>query len=118
MSKTAIIDGDMIAWRCAASAENETLDVALERVDMFIERMLYEVKATSHKIYLTGSNNFRYDINPQYKANRKDKPRPQWLEAVREHLVVGWDATVTDGIEADDAMGIEQCRLRTESGLM
>jgi hypothetical protein len=33
----------------------------------------------------------------------------KWLQVVREHLVTDWKATVTDGIEADDAMGIAQC---------
>lgn len=108
--KTAIIDGDMIAYRCAASCEEEPLDIALERADSLIERILYETGSGAQEMYLTGSNNFRYDINPLYKADRKDKPRPKWLQDVREHLVVGWGARVSDGNEADDEMGISQCQ--------
>lgn len=109
MSKTAIIDGDMVAYRCAASCEEEPLDIALERADSLVERIMYETGASVQEMYLTGSNNFRYDINPNYKADRKDKPRPKWLQDVREHLVVGWHARVSDGNEADDEMGISQC---------
>lgn len=109
MSKTAIIDGDMIAYRCAASCEDEPLDIALERADSFIERIMYETGSGAQEMYLTGSNNFRYDINPTYKANRKDQPKPKWLQDVRTHLVVGWGARVSDGNEADDEMGISQC---------
>ena len=110
MSKVAIIDGDMVCYRCAASCENEPLDLALERADSLIERIMYETGAGIQESWLTGSNNFRYDINPQYKADRKDKPRPRWLQDVREHLVVGWGARVSDGNEADDEMGISQCQ--------
>ena len=109
MSKTAIIDGDMVCFRCAASCEEEPLDIALERADSLIERIMYETGAGAQECYLTGSNNFRYEINPMYKADRKDKPRPKWLQDVREHLVVGWGARVSDGNEADDEMGISQC---------
>jgi hypothetical protein len=70
---------------------------------------MYETGAGVQECYLTGSNNFRYDINPAYKADRKDKPRPRWLQDVRTHLVVGWGARVSDGNEADDEMGISQC---------
>jgi 5'-3' exonuclease len=62
-----------------------------------------------HRCFLVVVSNFRYDIYPEYKANRKDMQRPKWLQVVREHLVTDWKATVTDGIEADDAMGIAQC---------
>lgn len=109
MSKVAIIDGDMVCYRCAASCEEEPLEIALERADSLIERIMYETGAGAQECYLTGSNNFRYEINPMYKADRKDKPRPKWLQDVREHLVVGWGARVSDGNEADDEMGISQC---------
>ena len=109
MSKVALIDMDMVAFRCAASAEQEPLEIALERADSLIERIMYEVGASSQEGWLTGSNNFRYDINPAYKADRKDRPRPKWLQDTREHLVVGWGSRVSDGIEADDELGISQC---------
>ncbi len=105
----ALIDGDIICYRCAASAEQEPLDVALERADSLIERILHDTGSQVAEVFLTGSNNFRNDINPAYKANRKDKPKPRWLEQVREHLVLGWNSRVSDGNEADDEMGISQC---------
>ncbi len=105
----ALVDGDIVCYRCAASANEEPLDVALERADRLIERIIYETGSQVAEVFLTGSNNFRNDINPAYKANRKDKPKPKWLEQVREHLVLGWGARVSDGNEADDEMGISQC---------
>lgn len=104
----ALIDGDIVAYRCSASANEDPVDIALERTDALIERILYEVNGSPFEIWLTGDNNFRKEINPQYKANRKDLVKPQWLEQVRQHLVVGWDARITNGNEADDELGISQ----------
>jgi 5'-3' exonuclease len=105
----ALIDADIVAYRCAASANEEPLDIALERTDALIDRIGNETRASSLECYLTGDNNFRKVVNPQYKANRKDMVKPRWLEQVREHLVVGWGAGVSDGNEADDELGISQC---------
>lgn len=75
-----------------------------------MRRILETTESSDHYTSLTGSNNFRYDLFPDYKANRKDKPRPVFLEDAREYLVTTWGAHVTDGYEADDALGIEQCQ--------
>jgi 5'-3' exonuclease, N-terminal resolvase-like domain len=73
-----------------------------------MQRIIAETGASDFKAFLTGSDNFRNTINPEYKANRKDMRRPQWLQHAREHLVTRWGASVEDGQEADDAMGICQ----------
>lgn len=105
----ALIDSDLVAFRCAATCEGDDTDgIVLSRCNDLVERILDRVDATDYTLYLTGANNFRKEINPQYKANRKDKPRPKWLETCREFLVKEWNAKVTDGIEADDALGIAQ----------
>ncbi len=104
----ALLDADIIMYRCAASAENDVVDAAIARTNDLINRILYETASDSYIGYLSGSNNFRYDLYPDYKAHRRDKPKPKWLEEVREHLVKHWGCRVTDGIEADDALGIDQ----------
>lgn len=111
MIETALIDADIVAYRCAAATENDTEDIACFQVTEMMNRILHETNAMQYKAFLTGSNNFRYGIYPDYKANRKDTVKPRHLEAVRAHLVSTWKAAVTDGIEADDALGIEQCSI-------
>lgn len=108
MIETALIDGDICAYRCAAATENDTEDIALYQTSEMMRRILHETDAMAYKCFLGGSSNFRYSIYPDYKANRKDMVKPRWLQAVREHLVVVWNATIADGIEADDCLGIEQ----------
>ena len=114
---TALIDGDIICYRCAASCKKvldgtrttvEPVEVAMLRVNDLMQRILQDTKATRYRVFLTGSNNFRFKYNPEYKANRKDTPKPEWLEQCREYLVTEWKATVSDGCEADDLMAMEQ----------
>ena len=109
----ALVDGDIVAYRCAASCEkkgivSESLEVCLFRIDDLMTRILHETAASSYVCFLTGSNNFRYKVNPEYKANRKDTPRPAYLQDAREYLITHWKAKIEDEQEADDAMGIYQ----------
>lgn len=68
------------------------------------------------RVFLSGSNNFRYEIFPEYKANRKDMVDPRWRSACKEYMITEWGAEVTDGYEADDAMGINQSIMYPEPG--
>jgi DNA polymerase-1 len=111
----ALIDGDLVAYRSAAScqptkakADLEPLEVAIARADECMRRILHNINAQEYRCFIGGGDNFRYKIDPNYKANRKDMPRPEWLQDVREYLVSTWKTQVCDGIEADDAMGIAQ----------
>jgi 5'-3' exonuclease len=109
----ALIDGDLIAYRCAASCQKqgvvtEDFSIAQARANNLLVNIKQEVGATEHRVFLSGGENFRKTICPSYKANRVDQERPAYLEPLREWLVVNWGATVTDGIEADDALGIAQ----------
>lgn len=104
----ALIDGDIVAYRCAAASENEPKEVAVLRASDLMNRIIQETEAESYSVFLTGGDNYRYKYNPDYKANRKDVPKPQYLQDIREYLVVDWKASVEDGQEADDAMGIMQ----------
>lgn len=73
-----------------------------------MRRILHATNAREYKLFIGGADNFRYQIDPTYKANRNDKPRPEWLQPVREFLVTEWKAHISDGIETDDHLGIEQ----------
>jgi DNA polymerase-1 len=73
-----------------------------------MREILEETQASSYKVYLTGINNFRKEIYPEYKANRIGAPKPKHLAATVEFLINEWKAETTDGYEADDALGMEQ----------
>ena len=104
----ALIDGDIVCFRCASSAENEPEEIAILRVDKLIRDILYLTEAETYEFFLSGSDNFRKQIYPEYKANRKDKPRPVHLEACREFCIREWNAVLANGCEADDLLGAKQ----------
>lgn len=80
------------------------------RVSQMMHSILDTVDADTFRVFLSGADNFRYDINPEYKANRRDTPDPRWRAACKEFLVTEWEAEVTEGYEADDALGIHQTK--------
>lgn len=112
--KTILIDSDIIAFRCAASCEpmstkpeREPVHFAVARADELMFKILAECDTDQYKCFLSGGDNFRELLYPEYKANRKDKIRPAWLDECRTFLIKHWNAEVVGGYEADDAIGIE-----------
>lgn len=105
---TGLIDGDIIAYRCAASAEQDPLEVATVRTDVMMRDILD--KESKYLVFLSGpkEENFRYNINPNYKANRIGVPKPRWLAACKDYLINEYHATISHGCEADDFLGINQ----------
>lgn len=108
----AILDGDIITFRTAFSAEDETEEwIANARADELVDNILHDVGADSFEVWLTGKNNFRYNVFPEYKANRITSKRPKWEHTVKDHLTKKWFANWSEGCEADDMMGVRQMEL-------
>lgn len=106
MTNLALIDGDLIAYPCAAVAENDSAEHAISLAQALVDRIVYETNAQDVDVYISGADNFRYQLYPLYKANRV-QPKPQYLDAVREFLVKEWKADIVNGMETDDRLGIE-----------
>lgn len=120
----ARIDADIVAYRCAASCEPsqkradelgiplealapDPLDIAVQRADELMYRILNTTQCPEYVAYISGSDNFRHKIYPAYKANRVGKQKPRHLENVKAFLISEWQARVTNGYEADDGIGID-----------
>lgn len=103
---TALIDADIVAYRCASASEDEEEAIACFRIDDLMHNILLVQQVEKFSGYLTGKTNFRYSIYPGYKAHRSKQPKPKHLQACRDYLVLEWGCTITDGYEADDAIGI------------
>ncbi len=86
----------------------EPVKNALYSVKHMINNMLTIQNTNDYVIFLTGKGNYREQLDPEYKANRKDLEKPEHYAAVREYLTRRWDAITVDGMEADDAMGLAQ----------
>lgn len=104
----ALIDGDILCYRAAAACENETIEIAKQRLDglysdviMFCDHdnFFYD----NWKIFVTGKGNFREAIatTAVYKGNR-NSPKPKHLYALRDYSVERWKAKKSVDQEADD----------------
>lgn len=112
-----LIDGDIIGYRIGFSTEEENEKIVLSRVATFLETLLWEdLDAETYQGYLTGKDNFRYDIarTAPYKGNRT-APKPKHLQLIRDYLVSAWDFQVSKGQEADDSIAIEHVARNYES---
>jgi 5'-3' exonuclease len=110
----ALVDGDIIAYSCAAYNEPWGWDECREDIDQLMDRILATTGSDSHQTFISGPDNFRYGINPEYKANRKGKPDPIYRQDANAYLVERYGASVTIGHEADDALGIRGTGLGAE----
>lgn len=101
-----LIDGDLITHRCAASAENEDATVATHRATELINRIISDTGATSYECWINGSENYRKQVDPEYKAHRALVAKPKHLEYCRAYLLEHFNAKISNGIETDDEIGL------------
>jgi len=110
----ALIDADIVCYRAAASCEKQKVlqepeEVAILRVENLMREIIQATKAESYRCFLSPKKNFRYDVYPDYKANRKDIVDPVHRQACKDYLLQEWNAEIFDGCEADDALAWSQC---------
>ena len=109
-----LIDGDIVAYRCAFKCDDESVKTACYTTGSFLSDMISDLytqidSEPDYRVYLTGSGNYRNDVavTAPYKGNRKEKEKPVHLEAIRKYLIEDWNAVVSDGEEADDLIAID-----------
>ena len=87
--------------------ESEILHRGFERFEKIAFDIFNEIEQEYNitevrYFFTTCVNNFRYEFNNEYKANRKGK-RNKYVNMLREHLVLNLDgALASDVYEADD----------------
>ncbi|MDC0529231.1 hypothetical protein OAO19_03070 [Gammaproteobacteria bacterium] len=108
----ALIDADIICYSVAFAAKDDPLPFALHSVNKMIDNILDKVGAEEYYCFLSGPTNFRNDVATikKYKGNRKSE-KPEHYADIRKYLIDKHEATVIDGQEADDALGIMQTKL-------
>ena len=105
----ALIDHDLVCFRSAASAEDDSLDIAIYRANQLMDRIIEKVGATKYRAFLSHPINFRNDVLTTYKANRKGRVKPKHLQALKDHALEHMGAELAaEGLEADDEMSINQ----------
>lgn len=111
-----LVDADILCFRFASvhdvefqwdekvSSRVRNFDRAVLEMESFIRDLRKELKTEDIIFCFTTSPNWRYDVLPTYKHNRKDKPElfHQLKDYIRENFKVKEKPT----LEADDVMGI------------
>lgn len=101
-----------------ALASIDYLTYALANTKTVLQAVGTEVFTPDYvKVYLTGEDNFRDQLATlrPYKGTRDPNFKPKYYKEIREYLVKQWDAEVINGMEADDALGIEQFKHKDKS---
>ena len=116
--KVLLIDGDILLYKIAMNNEVEThwgdglwtlhsdANICKADVDLVIDDLGASLEADDYVVALTDSKNFRKDVLPTYKDNRKDKRKPLALKELREYVIKKHKGVVWNNLEADDVMGI------------
>lgn len=113
-----LIDADILAFKTCAALETavdwgdgywtwhvneeDVKQAILEQIDTLSENL----DAVSFDLCLSDTSNFRYDILPTYKGNRKGTKRPLLLKHIRQWMIDELLAVVWPGLEGDDVLGI------------
>lgn len=79
---------------------------ALANIKGIMERIVEHRRCSSFSVFISGKNNFRYEIAEDYKGQRDPFQRPLQEKEIRDYLIKYWDAVVVDDIEVDDEVSI------------
>ena len=114
-----LMDSDIFLFQAMASAEEEfetydgywirmaNMNKAKAHVYDSVERIMDKVGGECHVVMcLTDDENFRKDVLPTYKGNRKGVKKPVGYVHLREWLIGEFETYVRPKLEADDCMGI------------
>ena len=114
-----IIDGDMFLYRAAFACEVETKwdedtwtlhsseQETQHNFNAAIRGVVHKLDlAAEYVLAFSDTENYRFDIFPNYKGNRKNTRKPLGLKALREWAIETYDSRVFPRLEADDVCGI------------
>jgi DNA polymerase-1 len=112
----ALIDGDIYIYKAASSVEHiidwdgdfYTWHAKLTDAQEVFEQLLgkFIKNYDDYIIALSDTKNFRYDVYPTYKSNRKATRRPLLLQPMRDWVLKEYKTYLRPGLEADDVLGI------------
>lgn len=115
-----LIDGDLFLYKATTAAEHEAnvegdlwyLSTNLEKArDMWHSMMTTvqnELSSDDIVVVLSGCKDFRRDLEPSYKGNRKSKRKPLGYTVMKDWLYERYPGRVVaqECLEADDYLGI------------
>lgn len=116
--RTALIDADILAYQAAVVSEQAfdwgdgmwTLHVfetdAIAAFETILKGILEKTKADNFFLAFSDRNNWRKDVLPTYKGNRKDVRKPMLLTFLQQYAREKYQVISLPGLEGDDVLGI------------
>ena len=100
-----LIDADSLVYSCCYGVESME-----EALDKFDEHIMYITNDISNsyelddvKLFHGSVDNFRYEIDPDYKGNRKSE-KPEFYYDLSQYVRTHWEAQMAIGEEVDDVV--------------
>lgn len=104
---TALVDFDVMVYYTGFACKGDYIQ-CIELLEGLLGSIYNATGATDSHLVLSGKGNFRLSVSDTYKSSRKDKPKPRYYKALRDYGIEWLGASVADGMEADDYLGILQ----------
>jgi hypothetical protein len=95
----------------------EDEEIALANLRSAYNTIMHDVGALRSAIFLTGKDNFRFDIATITPYKERDpENKPVHYKLIKDYLIEEYWAKEVDGIEADDALSIAQWKEFEDKG--
>ena len=117
-NNTLLLDADMVVFSICISHEHEvqwddevhTLHTrfsdCLDALKLYLADIKEKLDAEHCVFAFSGASNFRKDVLPTYKANRKKVRKPLAYQRLRQYIEDTEESLCFDTLEADDVLGI------------
>lgn len=103
--RIALTDSDIVAYRAAILCEEQDEADCIHLIDRMHDYWQDSAYADMFVPCLSVGKSFRTAWWPDYKANRKDRPKPRHLSAAYAHIRSNPRCMWHTGWEADDVLG-------------
>lgn len=106
---TGLIDADFIPYIVCYNKVGEpekTLEEAISSANSYLQGLINSTNIDEFHLYFTIGKNFRYNIYPEYKTNRKNNEKPPFFNEVRDYLIKEYNGIHGYNLEADDVLNI------------
>lgn len=125
-----LIDADLLLYKAAIGAEfscdwgndvwvlSANLDQAKDAITARLDGMQEHFNTDSYTLVRSDRHNFRADLFPEYKGDRKDTRKPLIYVPLLEWLDADLNCVHMANCEADDALGILQTSGQFKSSII
>ncbi len=116
--RVAVIDADIILYKACRVAEEEVnwgddqwvlwsdLNKVKTIIDDQVGLIVEEMKASRSILCFSDTKNYRKEINPEYKANRRGGRKPLCFTGALQYCKDTYENRQFSNLEADDVIGI------------